>query len=77
MAEMSAFLDGLLDGLLSLFPGSPFAPFIDELGEMPYLGYINWFIPIGAMLDIGAAWLTAVTVYYLYSVLARWIKLIS
>lgn len=77
MAEMNAFLDGLLDGLLALFPGSPFNPFINQLAEMPYLGYINWFIPIGAMLDVGAAWLVAIGIYYLYSVLARWIKLIS
>lgn len=77
MSEMNAFFDGLLDVLLSLFPGSPFNSFINDMASMPYLGYINWFIPIGTMLDVGTAWLVAIGIYYLYSILARWVKLIS
>lgn len=77
MSEMQELLGGLLDVLLALFPQSPFAPFIDSLEQLPYLGYLNWFVPVGGMLAVGTAWLAAIAVYYLYSVLARWIKLIS
>lgn len=77
MAEMSGLLDRFLDSLLSLFPLSPFTEIINTIGQLPWLGYLNWFLPVGEMLSVGAAWLSAVALYYLYSVVARWIKLIS
>lgn len=77
LTYMKEILDELLNALLSIFPRSPFTDVINSLGALPYLGYINWFIPIGAMCKIGAAWLTAIGLYYLYSVIARWVKLIS
>ena len=45
--------------------------------EMPYLGYINYFVPVGICIKIGEAWLAAIVVFYLWSVVARWIKLIE
>lgn len=77
LAFMKELLDKFLSLLISLFPMSPFLPAIQDLGELPYLSYINWFIPIGDFLQIGVVWGAAVGVYYLYSVVARWIKLIS
>lgn len=77
MADMKGLLDGFLDALLSLFPMSPFASFIEEFEQLPFLGYLNWFVPVGEMLVVGTAWLTAIGLYYLYSVIARWVKLIS
>ena len=77
LAWMKEMLDKLLGVLLSVLPLSPFAEIISTLDELPYLGYINWFIPIGTILKIGMAWIGAIGVYYLYSVVARWIKLIS
>ena len=44
---------------------------------LPYLGYLNYFVPVGTCLKIGAAWLSAIALFYLYSVVARWIKLIE
>ena len=49
----------------------------DLLGSLPYLGYINWFVPIGDFVKIGTVWLTAIAAYYAWSIIARWIKLIS
>lgn len=74
---MKEMLDKFLSLILSLLPLSPFVGFIDALEKIPYLGYINYFIPVGTMLKIGAAWLSAIAVFYLYSVVARWIKLIE
>lgn len=74
---MKEILDKFLSGLLSVLPLSPFTEIISSLGAMPFLGYLNWFIPIGAFLKIGSAWLAAIGLYYLYSVIARWVKLIS
>lgn len=77
MLDMKNLLDKFLQGVLSLFPLSPFQPVIEELGNLPYLGYINWFVPIGDFVKIGTVWLAAIAVYYAWSVIARWIKVIS
>ena len=74
---MKEILDKFLSLIVSLLPLSPFAGYIDKLEELPYLGYLNYFVPVGTFLKIGAAWLSAIALFYLYSVVARWIKLIE
>lgn len=77
MLDMKNLLDKFLQAVLSLFPLSPFREVIEELGSLPYLGYINWFVPIGDFVAIGTVWLAAIAVYYAWSIIARWIKVIS
>ena len=77
IAWMKELLDRFLSGLLSKLPLSPFTDIINSLAALPFLGYLNWFLPIGTFIKIGSAWLAAIGLYYLYSVIARWIKLIS
>lgn len=77
MLDMENLLDKFLQAVLSLFPLSPFREVINELGTLPYLGYINWFVPIGDFVKIGTVWLAAIAAYYAWSIIARWIKLIS
>ena len=74
---MKEILDKLLSVILSLLPLSPFADAIDNLTQLPYLAYLNYFVPVGTFIKIGEAWLAAIALFYLYSVLARWIKLIE
>lgn len=76
-AFMKEILDKFLALLLSILPTSPFAPVIDSLEQMPYLNYINYFVPVGTCIKIGEAWLAAIVLFYLWSVVARWIKLIE
>lgn len=63
--------------ILSLLPTSPFQPLIESFGELPFLGWLNWLIPIGDIVKIGLAWLVAIGTFYLYSIVMRWIKLIG
>ena len=77
MLDMKNILDRFLQAVLSLFPLSPFREVIRELESLPYLGYINWFVPVGDFVKIGTVWLAAIAVYYAWSIIARWIKLIS
>ena len=46
MAGMKELLDMFLDWLLTVLPTSPFRAFIDACGDFPYLGWLNWFIPV-------------------------------
>lgn len=76
-AYMKELLDKFLSAVISLFPVSPFMPAIRELGALPFLGYLNWFIPVKTLITIGTVWLAAVAAYYAWSVIARWIKLLA
>lgn len=67
----------LIDWVLNLLPKSPFTSVIDAISDIPYLSTLNWFIPISTFVALGQIWLTAVGIYYLYSILLRWIKAIK
>ena len=62
---------------LSFLPASPFQLFISQVEKLPYLGFINYFIPIDFFLSVGQAWLIAITIFYLASVVLRWVKMIG
>lgn len=66
-----------LDTVLKVLPTSPFRDFISTLEELPYLGYLNYFVPIGTFIKIGTAWLGAIALFYLYSIVLRWIRAIE
>lgn len=66
-----------LQPVLKLLPMSPFVGVLDSLDKLPYLGYVNYFIPIGTFVHIGGLWLVAVGLFYLYSIILRWIRAIQ
>jgi hypothetical protein len=66
-----------LDTVMKLLPLSPFIRYIDALATLPYLRYLNWFIPIPSFIVIGQAWLVAIGLYYIYSIVLRWVKAIK
>lgn len=50
--------------LIGLLPDSPFPAIIAQLEELPMIGYINWFFPIGQAIGILASWGSAILVFY-------------
>lgn len=77
MDAMMEVAKGLLDKVISVLPTSPFSAYLDKFTSMPYLKYINYFIPISDFIAIGEAWLVAVGLFYLYSIILRWIRAID
>lgn len=75
--KLSDAFNGLINSILRVLPTSPFAPFISEFSSLPFLGYLNWFFPVRACLTVMAAWLTAIALFYVYSVIMRWVKMIG
>lgn len=65
------------DWVLALLPTSPFVAFIDKLEDIPYLSTLNYFVPISSFIAIGEAWLVSIALFYLYSIILRWIRAIS
>lgn len=80
MTVFNAVMDILntaLNYVFSFLPVSPFTEFLDDLGTIPFLGYLNYFIPVGTLLGITLTWLSAVAVFYVYQIILRWIKAID
>lgn len=63
--------------LMRVLPRSPFDQYISAFGDFKYLNWLNWFIPVRACLIIFSSWLTCVSLFYLYSIIMRWIKMIG
>lgn len=60
---------GLATIIMAILPNTPFMSYLVELAGLPYLGYLNWVMPIGTCLAIMSAWWTSVIVFYAI----RWI----
>lgn len=75
--EFEAVFQKFSEALLQVLPLSPFQQYIDQFRSLPYLGWLNWFFPVGSCLTVMAAWLVAVGLFYLYSILMRWLKIIG
>lgn len=74
---MGASVSSIFNAIVQFLPGSPFQRYIQAVGELPYLAEINWFIPVGEMIAIAQAWVFAIGLYYVYSVILRTINVIS
>ncbi|HIW21056.1 MAG TPA: hypothetical protein H9887_03435, partial [Candidatus Dorea intestinavium] len=72
--KILCWLYEIIEKVLGLLPLSPFTEYIEKLKDMPFLGYLNWFIPIKELLIIGASWLGVIGLFYLYSIVLRWVK---
>lgn len=75
--EFEQLFNSLAHKLLDLLPVSPFQEFVASFSSLPYLGWLNWFFPVGDCLVVMLAWLGAVGLFYLYSIVMRWLKMIG
>lgn len=74
----SDIFDKFANWLLSVLPTSPFGGFISNFhGKFDGgLKYLNWFISFKDLKVIFLAWLSAVALFYLYSIIMRWVKML-
>lgn len=77
--NVSAFTDFgfkmfLLSIVIMLLPESPFEHYITLFSDIPYLQYLNWFIPIGEIVAVFEVWLAVVVTYYGYMVVMRYVN---
>ena len=63
--------------LLVLLPTTPFQQFIVGIGSLPYLKWLNWFMPIGRCLTVMSIWWTAIIAYYAILWILRQIGMIG
>ena len=75
MDSLASLWAAFIDVVMQVLPLSPFRQYIDYLAQFPYLGWINWFIPMNSIVSITATWLVAVSTHYTYLFILRWLKL--
>ena len=65
--------------VISFLPNSPFLELsrVYDVSISKYMPYLSWLLPIKSMLFILISWLGCMLIYYIYSVVMRWIKLID
>ena len=74
---MAAIFRRMGEFLISVLPLSPFQGFIDSIGSFEFLGWLNWFFPVGDCLRVLSAWVTVIGAFFLYSIVMRWLKVIG
>lgn len=74
---IQGFIQQVLGIILSILPDSPVRPFVDQLSNVGFLPYLNWFVPVGTLVAIGTSWLAAITVFYTYQIILRWAKAVG
>lgn len=72
-----AIFNQLYVWLMSFLPNSPFAPWVEQIQSVPFLRYLNWFVPVGQIAVLLSGWLTVIAVFYVYQAIMRYIHLIG
>lgn len=78
---LEAFLNKLLalaEIVLGWLPESPFADsqFL-AINDSQGLSWLNWFFPVGDCISLTAKWVAAIAIYYLATIMLRWVKAIE
>ncbi|MDD4391066.1 MAG: hypothetical protein PHW03_09800 [Eubacteriales bacterium] len=68
---------GIVSFVVGLLPSSPFAAYMAVSLSSDVLRAINWFIPVGQIISVTAAWLLCVAGWYVYQLILRWAKAIA
>lgn len=54
----------ILSFVLALLPASPFVGFNNLISHVPFISWLNWFLPISEMLVIFESLLVVVAIFY-------------
>lgn len=67
----------ILSIVLVLLPESPFSIVNQLITEIPYLNYLNWFIPFSQLVGVMELYLACITIYYGYMMALRYTHVIG
>lgn len=74
---MAGFFEQAKQWLMSMLPASPFRGFLDRFANIPYLSWLNWFVPVADILAVLLVWLGAIATFYICSIVLRWVKVLG
>ncbi len=70
-------LSSVAASVLEFLPDSPFHEWLTNLAEIPYLKYLNYFVPISDFLVLLGVWGVAVGMFYAVSAVLRFVGAID
>ncbi len=74
---LTGFINDIQNAIFALLPDSPFKDIKLPEQIQEYLGYINWLVPFYMLGNTLLIWIGAITIYYAYQVILRWIKAVQ
>jgi hypothetical protein len=77
LAKLRYILIKLCNACVVFLPDSPFQSFLEHIGKIPFLGYLNYFVPVAEIIAVTQLWVTAVGLFYLVQLALRWVKMIE
>lgn len=77
MEFLTNLLNSVLGLILTLLPNSPFKAFISAMHENIFLQYAAYFLPMQQIIAVSEAWLLAITTFYVWMVVLRWVQAIE
>lgn len=63
--------------LIALLPATPFTAIINSLDEVPFIGEINWIIPVGRLIAITTVWAGTCVSYWVVSWILRQLDIVG
>ncbi len=76
LEKLGALLMSALTWVIQFLPDSPFQS-ISNTDVQSFMGTLNWIFPISEIVAILQLWISAVTIYYVYQIILRWIRAID
>lgn len=64
------------EAVVSIMIPSPFT-LLENALPPELLGYINFYVPVEEMLNLGTGWILAIGVWYFVSIVLRWAKAVE
>jgi len=77
LEQIRYILIKLSNACVVFLPNSPFQSFLSQLDKIPFLGYLNYFVPVAQIIAVTQLWVTAVGLFYLVQLALRWVKMIE
>lgn len=76
---LKALVDWVVNGIKSIIDLLPDTPFCLTLPSFiaDYMGNVNYFVPVGMMVNTLIAWTACIAVFYACMIFMRWLKAID
>lgn len=70
--SITDIVDDVVNAIILLLPTSPFSTYELPPEVKELLGYVNYFVPVKAMVVIAVSWVGCIATYYFYQTILRW-----
>ena len=77
MNEMQSLFQNFGNNIQQFLPTSPFKPFLEWFRGLEMWGYLNYFIPVGAILQVLLLWTGAISIFYVYQIIFPLVTVLS